>query len=178
MVFPYLVANQLTGIRLSPPGVKVERNRRPRWLCDYSYFKTNAETLPVACLPSMQYGRALDRLFHEIFFTDPALGPVYMLKADVSDGFYRIWIHPEDAPKLGLIFPRGAGEEPMVATPLTLPIGCKNFLPLFCTATETVADLANKSLRSHQSSRPYKLDNRAEAVAPPPAPPLVGEAIL
>ena len=29
----------------------------------------------------------------------------------------------EDAPKLGLIFPNGADEEPMVATPLTLPMG-------------------------------------------------------
>ena len=47
--------------------------------------------------------------------------------------------------------------------------------PLFCTGTETVADLANKSLRSHQPIRPKKLDGRAEAVAPPPAPPLAEE---
>ena len=61
----------------------------------------------------------------------------------------------------------------MVATPLTLPMGCKNSLPLFCTATEMVEDLVNESLRSYQSSRPHKLDNRAEAVASPPALPLM-----
>ena len=70
----------------------------------------------------MKYGRALDRLLHKIVFVDPALGPVYMLKADVSNGFYRIGILPEDASKLGLILPIGADEEQMVATPLTLPM--------------------------------------------------------
>ena len=44
VVLPYLVAKMLTGLRLRPPGVKVERDRRPCWLGDYSYFKTNAAT--------------------------------------------------------------------------------------------------------------------------------------
>ena len=105
--------------------MKVERDRRPRWLGNYSYFKTNTETLPVACLYAMQYGRALDRLISEIVYVDPALGYVYLLKADVSDGFYRIGLLPEDAPELGLIFPSGKEEEPMVSIPLTLPMGCK-----------------------------------------------------
>ena len=35
-----------------------------------------------------------------------------------------------------------------------------------------MVDIANESLRSHHPSRPHKLDNRAEAVAPPPALPL------
>ena len=55
---PYLVAKGLLGLRLSPPGVKVDRDRRPRWLGDYSYFKTNSDTLPLACLSAMQYGQA------------------------------------------------------------------------------------------------------------------------
>ena len=98
MVLPYSVAKWLLGISLSPPGVKVEWDQRPRWLGNYSYFKTNAETLPVDCLSAMQYGRALDRLIHEIVYADPALGYDYLLKADVSDGFYRIGLRPEDAP--------------------------------------------------------------------------------
>ena len=110
MVLPYSVAKGLPGLRLSPRGVKVERDQRPRWLGDYNYFKTNAETLPVACLSAMQYGRALDRLIREIVYADPALGYVYLLKADVSDGFYLIGLRPEDAPKLGLILPSGKEE--------------------------------------------------------------------
>ena len=79
----------------------------------------------------MQYGRALDRLIRNIVYADPALGYVYLLKADVSDGFYRIGLRPKDAPNLGLIFPRGKEEEQMVAIPLTLPMGWKNSPPLF-----------------------------------------------
>ena len=71
----------------------------------------------------MQYSRALDRLLRKIVFADPALGPVYILKLDVSDGFYRIGIRLDDAPKLGLIFPSGDDEDPMVAISLTLPMG-------------------------------------------------------
>ena len=123
VVLAYSVAKRLPGFRLSPPGVKVERDQRPRWLGNYIYFKTNAKNLPVACLSSMQYGWALDRLIRKIVYAYPSLGYVYLLKADVSDGFYHICLRPEDAPKLGLIFPSGSQEEPMVAIPLTLPMG-------------------------------------------------------
>ena len=86
----------------------------------------------------MRYVCALDRQLCEVFFSDPSLSPVYRLKTDVSDGFYRIGVRPKESPNLGLIFVSGANEDPMVAIPLTLPIGCKNSPPLFFTATETV----------------------------------------
>ena len=76
LAIPYLVDKRLPGLKLSPPGVKVEGDRRPRWIGDYSYFITNAETSLLACLSSMQYGRALDRLLCKIVFAEPALGPV------------------------------------------------------------------------------------------------------
>ena len=109
-MLPYLIAKRLPGLRLSPLGVKVERDMRPHWLGNYNYYKTKAETLPVVCLSAMQYSRPLDRLLREIFFADPALGTVYIIKADVLDVFYRIGVRPEEAPKLGLIFPSGADE--------------------------------------------------------------------
>ena len=120
-----MAAKGLPVLRLSPPGVKVERDRRPRWLSDYSFFLINSETLPIACLSAMQYGWALDRLIREIVYADPAQDYVFLLKADVSDGFYRIGLRPKYAPKLGLIFPSGKEEEKMLAIPLTLPMGWK-----------------------------------------------------
>ena len=84
--------------------------------------------------------------------------------------FYCIGLRPEDAPKLGLILPSDKEEEPMVTIPLSLHMGWKNSPPLFCTATETVADLANKALRTHQPSKQHQLDNRVEAIEPTPAP--------
>ena len=62
-----------------------------------------------------------------------------------------------------------------MAIPLKLPMGWKKSPPLFGTATETVANLANESLRSHQPIRPHKLDNRLEAIVSLPAPPLTQE---
>ena len=76
-VIPYLVAKLLLVLRLSPPWMKVEKDRMPLCLIDYSFYKTNAETLPVACLYAMQYIRALDRLLHEIACADPSFGPIY-----------------------------------------------------------------------------------------------------
>ena len=76
VVLPYLVAKGLLGLRLIPLFVKVERDWRPRWLGDYSFFKTNAKNLPIACLSAMQYGRELDRLIREIVYAESALGYV------------------------------------------------------------------------------------------------------
>ena len=107
---PLLGIQEAARTQVEPTGREVERDLRPSWIGSYSYFKTNAENLPVACLSAMQYGWALDRLICEIVYVDPALGYVYLLQADVSDGFYRIGLRPEDAPKLGLIFPSGKEE--------------------------------------------------------------------
>ena len=164
VVLPYSVAKRLPGLRLSPPGVKIERDRRPRWLGDYSFNPINADTLPICDLLAMQYGRCLDCLLREIVYADPKLGLVHMIKADVSDGFYSIGLRPSDAAKLGLVFTSETGKEDLVAIPLTLPMGWKNSPPIFCTVTETVADLANEALRAHAPTMPHTLDNRAEAV--------------
>ena len=52
----------------------------------------------------MQYGRALDLLIIEVVIACPSLGPVYVLKDEVSDGFYFIALQPGYVPKLGLVF--------------------------------------------------------------------------
>ena len=43
-------------------------------------------------------------------------------------------------------------------------MGWKSSPTLFCTATETVDDLANQDLRAHAPLRLHKLDGRAAAV--------------
>ena len=49
-VFPYLVPKELPGLRLIPPVVKEERERRPQWLGDYIFSNINCENLPIAAL--------------------------------------------------------------------------------------------------------------------------------
>jgi len=109
-------------------------------------------------MEAMQFGHALDRYLREILLADPELGPVYLLKLDISDGFYRIDLAIDDIPKLGVVFPTRPGEEPLVAFPLVLPMGWKNSPPVFSAATETAADIANENLRNNVPAAHHSLD--------------------
>ncbi len=164
MILPYKNAKSLPGLRISPPGVIPQRGRRPRWICDYSFYGVNDDTLPLAPQEAMQFGHALDRYLRELLLADPANGPLYMLKLDISDGFYRVALAPQDIPKLGVVFPTREGEEPLVAFPLVLPMGWKNSPPIFSAATETAADLANHTLQHQPSQPPHPLDAQAASM--------------
>ena len=167
LVLPAHAVKNLPGLRLSPPGVIPQRDRRPRWICDYSWWGVNDDTLPLAAMESMQFGHALERILREILLSNPAFGPVRLMKVDISDGFYRIDVNVDDVPKLGVVFPTEDGEEPLVAFPLVLPMGWKNSPPIFSTATETITDIANKRLRSQLYPPEHPLDLLAESVLSP-----------
>ena len=172
IILPYSAIQHLPGLRVSPPGVVPQRERRPRWICDYSWWGINADTLPLAAKEAMQFGHALDRILREILLADPSLGPVHLIKLDISDGFYRIAVNIDDIPKLGVIFPTPPGAEPLIAFPLVLPMGWTNSPPIFSTATETIADLANMRLRRIACPLPHHLDELAQSIpSTPPAPP-------
>ena len=141
-----MVAKELSGLRLIPLGAMEENDQRTKWIGYYSYSNLNAETLTIAALYTVQYGRMLDRLIREVIITEPALGPIYVYKADVSDRFNHIVMKPKDVPKLGLLTPKYRIREDQVAIPLPLPMVWKNSLPILCMATETVADLDNAAL--------------------------------
>ena len=119
----------------------------------------------------MQYGQALDRLLRDIVYADPDIGYVYLLKANVSDGFYCIGLRSEDTTKLSLILPSGEDKEPMVATPLMLSMGWKNLPPYY------VLPRKQQRISSTIPFLPISTAerNRAEAIVPPPAPPLAEE---
>ena len=167
VILPYQTAKDLPGLRLSPPGVVPQRERRPRWICDYSYYQINDETIDLFFEESMQFGHALDRILREILLANPAFGPVNLIKIDIADGFYRLDINPRDIPKLAVIFPTLPGQPRLVAFPLVLPMGWKNSPPVFCTATETAADLANQRLcnPNHQPTD-HNLATEAEQLLP------------
>ena len=119
--------------------------------------------MPLAALDAMQFGHALDRILREIILADPSLGPVQLLKLDLSDALYQVNLNVADIPKLGVVFPTKRGDPQLVAFPLVLPMGWKNSPPVFSTATETIADLANQRIRSGSTPLPHALDDMAEA---------------
>ena len=160
----HLMAHEL-WIRLSPLGVVPQRDWRPRTICDYTFFGINPQTLPLAPQEAMQFGRALQRSPQRMLRSHPRHGPVFTSKIDIADGFYRIWIKAEDAPKLAVLFPSRPGEEALIAMPNVLPMGWRESPPYFSTATETVTDLANRAVANNDRTEPHRLDGISEARA-------------
>jgi hypothetical protein len=119
-------------------------------------------------MEAMQFCWSLEQILHEILFANPAHGPVHMIKLDISDGFYRIGLNIDDIPKLGVVFPTLPGDKPLIAFPLSLPMGWTNSPPIFLTATETIADIANARLSSGWLPPSHPLDDLAASVSAPP----------
>jgi hypothetical protein len=109
----------------------------------------------------MQFGKALQRILQAIVDANPVHGPVHLIKVDIADGFYQIWLNQHDIPKLAVSLPRLHREEPLLALPLVLPMGWTESPPYFCAATETVADLTNKRLTNHWRPPPHRLEETA-----------------
>jgi hypothetical protein len=131
-------------------GVVPQKDLRPRTIVDYSYSGVNQATIPLAPIEAMQFGRALERLIQRIYFSNRRYGPIYMIKVDISDGFYCLKFSPSSVPSLGVVFPTTPGEEPLVAFPLVLPMGWVSSPPFFCSLTESVADVANDLLKDNR----------------------------
>jgi hypothetical protein len=164
-----LVLNELQ-LRLSPLGVVPQRDRRQHTISDYSFLGVNHETLALSPPECMQFGKALWRVLRHLKSANPRLGPVYLSKIDIADGFYRIWARASDVPKLGVLFPSTNGEEYLIGFPLALPMGWTESPKIFTAATEAVADLANNSLAAGTPFGPHPLEVLSDA--PPPSAPI------
>ena len=109
------------------------------------------------------HAKALDRLLYRIRHANPAYGPTYASKIDISDGFYRIPLDGNTAPNLSVMLPALPGEPSLVGIPLALPMGWVESPPIFCSFTETIADLAN-----HRYHRRHAPPHRLDAIADTP----------
>ena len=87
MLLPHSEVAAMQSLRLSPLGVVLQRDQRPRVIADYSFYGINADTLPMAPRESMQFGKVHERLLSVLLCTNPRLGAAYMYKIDISDGF-------------------------------------------------------------------------------------------
>jgi hypothetical protein len=106
----------------------------------------------------MQFGRALWRINSTVHHANPRLGPVFLSKIDISDGFYHIWVNANGVTKLRVVVPTFPGQPKIIGSPLVIPMGWMQSLPLFTAATETVADLANQDLHALEPAGTHRLD--------------------
>ena len=107
----------------------------------------------------MQFGWALHRLLTIIRHADPRYGPVRASKADIKDGFYRLFLKALDCLRLGLVLPKYAGEPQLIGIPLACTMGWVQSPPTFCTMSETVCDIANQAFKdSPRDAPPHRLE--------------------
>ena len=71
----------------------------------------------------MQFGHALEQVLWKVVTANPAQGPLYLLKINLSDSFYCVCLCVQDAPLLGVAFPVAPSELLLTAIPLVLPMG-------------------------------------------------------
>ena len=90
---------------------------------------------------------------------DPALGPVYLLNTDVSDGFYHIVLHPEDASNMGLVLLSEYDRDDLVSIPFIFSTEYNNSPPLFY-----ITDLENSALRFCVPTHPHKYYDQKESL--------------
>jgi hypothetical protein len=171
VILPAKAVLHLPGLQLSPPGVIPQCSRRPCWICDYSWWGVNNDTLPLVAMEAMQFGWLLKHILWEILFANPAHGPVQMIKLDISDGFYQIGLNIDNIPKLGVVFPTLPGDKPLIAFPLVLPMEWTNSPPIFSAATKTIADIANARLSSGWVPPSHPLDELPASILPLPTRP-------
>jgi hypothetical protein len=163
VLLPASVILDKKNLHSSPLRVVPQRDRRPCTICDYSFFLINYDTIEPYPEEAVQFGRALLCILQQIAHSDPRLGPVFLSKIDIVYGFYCIGIRVDDVPKLGIIFPTQPGEEPWIGIPPVFFMGWIQSPPLFTSATETVAYLANSCFLTNYRSFPHHLDLVSES---------------
>jgi hypothetical protein len=117
---------------------------------------------------AMQFGKTLERIVRQIVEANPVHGPVYLLKVDIADGFYRIWLNEQDILSLAVSLPPLYGDTLLLALPLVLPMGWTESPPYFTAATETVADLTNQRILNRWQPPPHRLESKADVMPTTP----------
>ena len=85
---PYSTVRHLPNLKIAPPGVMPQRERRPRPIIDYSWYDINQTACPLAPHLAMQFGKGFQRVTQHIIYANPAHGPVLLMKIDLADGYY------------------------------------------------------------------------------------------
>ena len=110
----------------------------------------------------MEFGKMPPRPSQVLAYANPVLGPVYMAKYNLSDGFCWPQFSLDSILPLAALLPMPQGEEPLVALLLAVTMGWTEALPSFTSTTEIATDLANWSLASGKILGPHHLEQSAE----------------
>ena len=66
---------------------------------------------------------------------------IYFSKLDISDGFWRLMVQPEDSFNFAYVLPQYPGQPIKIIVPSALQMGWGESLAYFCAVTECAGDL-------------------------------------
>lgn len=91
-------------------------------------------------IPVKEIGQVLRRLLY--FMKKARSGEwIYFSKLDISDGFWRLVVRPEDSYNFAYVLPQLPGEPIRIVIPSALQMGWVESPSYFCTVTECARDL-------------------------------------
>jgi hypothetical protein len=80
---------------------------------------------------------------------------VFMAKWDIKDGFWHMDCAKREGWNFMYVLPQPEGVPKQLVIPISLQIGSVESPPYFCTATETVRDIAMEYINTPVASLPY-----------------------
>ena len=114
----------------------------------------------------MQSAQKLLCLIHTILNANPQGEPIFMSKIDLVDAYMRVYIRPEDLPRIAFVIPlQPVDANPLIGFHLSLPIVYVDSAPYFFCTSDTVEDLANMRWAAPTNTNPHPI--LALAGAPP-----------
>jgi hypothetical protein len=96
--------------------------------------------------PVHEIGKVLPRLFHFMAST-PADQEIRLSKVDLSDGFWRLLVEPDQKWNFCYVMPDPPGARVRIVIPSALQMGWAESPAYFCAATETGRDIIDLLLR-------------------------------
>ena len=105
-ILPLKVVNALQNLWLSPVAVIPQVWRRPHLIFDLTWSELNEASKRLAPMEVVRSGGALQRILGHVLTDDPCLGPVYIIKLDLSDAYMRLWVRMEDILSIAFLIPK------------------------------------------------------------------------
>jgi len=159
------------NLKISPIAAIPHKSRDYRMILDLS-FQLQMPTDPTTVLPSVnqstqsvapqhamyELGNVVPQLIW-LMATAPRTSPILFAKVDLKDGFWRMFIPPDQQWNFAYVLPTPEPDpDPWIVVPGVLQMGWTDSPPYFCTATETVRDSVPTYLAC-PTIEPHPLEN-------------------
>ena len=160
------------NLKISPVAVVPQVGRRGRIILDLSFpvyqdldgvvtitqeSVNDTTVLQAPSVPVKEIGRVLPRLLQ--YMRDTPVGlHILFCKLDISDGFWRLTVRPEDSFNFAYVLPQKEGEPVRIVVPSAVQMGWVESPSLFCTVTECARDITQHLVDANVNLPPHPFE--------------------